>query len=299
MNSEPSTVCPSCGAMLPTTGLTPGVLVQCSRCGKQFNLDAVAPIEQKTSGKAITSMILGFIPVPLLTGLPAIILGIWALADIRRHAGHLRGSGMAACGIAFGSICTFLCTPLIGVSTWFAINIAKNSNFTDDPEEAAAIAARIGEMDIPEGLEPIAGLETDFLGWRMAVFGDQPHNPTTMIMLMKFPAVMAANQQQMEQQMQQQLRVQRRQDLNIQETKVLTYTIRGQPVQVTEGLGKDPNTGQVGRQYMAMVAGDSGPTMVMLITQEPGANTPEPPDPDAAPVYLTEDQVKRFYESIK
>jgi hypothetical protein len=272
--------------------------VQCSSCGKQFNLGDSFPSEPATSGKAVTSLVLGLIPVPLITGIPAIILGIWALIDIKRRAGQLRGSGMAASGILFGSLCTFICTPLVGMFIYFVSNVAQQFNFTNDPEQVAAISHRIAEFDVPEGIEPIGAADTGFIGWQMAVYGDSPNDPTTMIMLMKFPPIMAGNQQQMEQQMQQQMRMQRN-GVNVEESRVVTYTIRGEPVQVSEGFGKDSNTGNRARQYMAMIPGTEGPLMVLLITQDPPQNEAAETETEDPPVRLTEEQVQQVFESIQ
>ncbi len=71
--------------------------------------------EAKTSGMAISSLVLGVLgfACTILTGLPAIILGIIALGQIKRSEGQLTGSGLAIGGIITGSIATaMLC--LIG-----------------------------------------------------------------------------------------------------------------------------------------------------------------------------------------
>jgi uncharacterized paraquat-inducible protein A len=299
MNTEANVVCPNCGVILPTTGLAPGVLVQCSRCGKQFNLGDSNVSEPATSGKAVTSLVLGLIPIPLLTGIPAIILGIWALVDIRRRAGQLRGSGMAACGILFGSLCTLICVPLTGAVVLLAQGLMGQFNFTDDPEQAAAIASHIAEIDVPEGLQPIGAADVGFIGWRMAIYGDRPNNPTTMIMLMKFPAFMAESQQQMEQQMTQQMQAQHGQGVDIDESRIVTYTIRGQPVQVSEGFGTDAQTGQRARQYVAMIPEEQGPLMILLITHDPPEGESDMPEMEDTAVRLTEEQVQHVFESIE
>lgn len=280
--------------MLPTAGLSPGVTVQCARCGKQFTLGSQPVLEPKTSGKAVTSLVLGLIPVPVITGVPAVILGIWALIDIRRHAGLLKGSGMAICGIIFGSICSVVCGGFVG----FVFTVFRGTSFTKEPDEVATIAAKIAQFDLPDGLQPIGGMEMGIFAIRMAIYADREGQPGTMIMLMKFPPMMAANQQQMDQQMQQQMRSQQM-GLNVETTKQLTYTIRGQPVQVTESIGKDPNTGNRGRQYLAMLADSNGPLMIMLITTEPPDDPAKIPEGDDTAVRLTEDEVQKFFESIK
>lgn len=66
----------------------------------------------QTSGKAIWSLILGvasFVCV-FVAGLPAILIGVLALGDIRRSQGKLAGRGLAITGIVIGSL-----TCLVGL----------------------------------------------------------------------------------------------------------------------------------------------------------------------------------------
>jgi hypothetical protein len=291
--------------MLPASGLSPGVLVQCSRCGKQFQLGENVAKQQATSGKAVASLVLGLLPVPLLTGIPAIILGIWALMDIRRHAGQLRGSGIAACGITFGALCSFVCTPMLGVVVWKVSQAVQQMNFTNNPAEIEAIASNIAEFEVPEGLQPVGA--GSVFGFQTAIYGDRKTDPTTMILLMKFPAWMAANmaanQQQMQQQIQQQMEMQQKEALDVEETHVETFTVKGQPVQVTVSSGKESGSGEDARQYMAMIPSHQGPIMVMLMTQEPSKTKSEPdaamPEVEDTTVRLNHEQVKQFFESIQ
>ncbi|HVT80688.1 MAG TPA: DUF4190 domain-containing protein, partial [Phycisphaerae bacterium] len=65
----------------------------------------------KTSGMAITSMVLGIVSIPLmciwgagiLTAIPAIILGIIAMSSINKNPQQATGKGMAIAGIATGA----------------------------------------------------------------------------------------------------------------------------------------------------------------------------------------------------
>ncbi len=62
--------------------------------------------EVKTSGRAITSLVLGLGSFCLwvFTGIPAVIYGSLALSDIGKSRGRLKGKGMALTGIITGSI---------------------------------------------------------------------------------------------------------------------------------------------------------------------------------------------------
>src|SRR5437867_6281485 len=54
-----------------------------------------------TSGKAVASLILGILSfcLPVILGIPAIILAILGLRDINRSQGRLKGQGLAIAGI--------------------------------------------------------------------------------------------------------------------------------------------------------------------------------------------------------
>src|SRR5262245_22264424 len=105
ISGDPSVRCPNCGVALPTAGISPGATVECAQCGKQFTMP-FAGMGPVTSGKAVTSLVLGMIPCLCITGVPAIFLGVWALADIRRRPNEVSGSGLAVFGILLGCVCS-------------------------------------------------------------------------------------------------------------------------------------------------------------------------------------------------
>src|SRR5207302_195221 len=59
------------------------------------------PAPEGTSGKAVASLILGILSfcLPVILGIPAIILAILGLRDINRSQGRLKGQGLAIAGI--------------------------------------------------------------------------------------------------------------------------------------------------------------------------------------------------------
>jgi hypothetical protein len=69
----------------------------------------------RTSGKAVTSLILGCASFVgwIFTGLPAVVLGIMALRDIKRSGGRLEGDGIAIAGIVTGGITSLLIVPVL------------------------------------------------------------------------------------------------------------------------------------------------------------------------------------------
>ena len=78
-----------------------------------FALHELGPTE--TSGKAIASFILGLFSflLCLITGIPAIILGVLGLGDINNPKNNLSGRWMAISGIVMGSLGAILIVPAI------------------------------------------------------------------------------------------------------------------------------------------------------------------------------------------
>lgn len=100
-----------------------------------FNTGAIAmeqPLENSrttphTAGIAIASLVLGILSITcfsILTGIPALILGIVALLKISKSAGALRGQGMAIAGVVTGSISVIL-VPLIAALAIPALSQAR------------------------------------------------------------------------------------------------------------------------------------------------------------------------------
>jgi hypothetical protein len=136
----------ACGRQLQARPENAGRVVRCPDCGREqvvpaVGEDAVQPDTGRegvqpwrrsgepaaaeegppaaaagTSGKAITSLVLGLLSFVLLclTGIPAIILGILALRDISRSRGRLGGQGLAIAGLitgGLGMLCTLTAAP--------------------------------------------------------------------------------------------------------------------------------------------------------------------------------------------
>lgn len=137
-----------CGKQLQAREEYAGQLTQCPACGHRMNiprpdgaieavqaaparLEAVAaapparewddedrqpPPASGTSGKAIVSLLLGFVFFcSFLTAIPAIVLGLMALGDIGRSGGRLSGRGMAITGIVLGSLVSLLSLVIVPV----------------------------------------------------------------------------------------------------------------------------------------------------------------------------------------
>lgn len=75
--------------------------------------------EERTSGKAIASLVLGLMS-PLLclfAGIPALVCGILALGEINRSGGRVKGHDMAMTGAVLGGVAT-----VIGILMAFSLN---------------------------------------------------------------------------------------------------------------------------------------------------------------------------------
>jgi hypothetical protein len=75
------------------------------------------PGTQRTSGKATAALVLGILAfcLSLLTGVPAIVLGVLSLVEIAGSRGRLRGRGLAIVGIILGVI-----GPLASIAAYVA-----------------------------------------------------------------------------------------------------------------------------------------------------------------------------------
>jgi type IV pilus assembly protein PilA len=125
---DAASFCPSCGSPI---GVPPAAVPQ--PCGW-----APPPYTgpQETSGKAIGSLIAGILFLIPFAFVFAIVLGHMALAEIKRSAGRLKGSGMAMTGLLFG-YGTVLLIPVFLIIAAIAIPNLLRSRMAGN--EAAAV----------------------------------------------------------------------------------------------------------------------------------------------------------------
>lgn len=102
---DASVKCPACESVLVVRSGRPILL--CAKCGNQFGRYGPWPIA-RTSPKAVVSLVLGvasFVGL-FVTGIPALMFGIWALGDIRRQErfGLLEGRAFAVTGALLGGV---------------------------------------------------------------------------------------------------------------------------------------------------------------------------------------------------
>ena len=140
---------------LVTTAMQPMRPVRCAACGATFVLGAVGqPIQ--TSGKARASLIVGIASLfcMMFTGIPAVVLGLLALRDIRRQPGTLLGRGLALTGIISGTVVGFGVSLIAVGATGLGIWMSKSIERTDEAARIQEIAATIGEFDLPPDMKP-------------------------------------------------------------------------------------------------------------------------------------------------
>jgi uncharacterized paraquat-inducible protein A len=106
--------CPHCGASLATEAVDDGTTIVCAACRQSFVLRPAAD-SRRYSRKALASLVLGICSIIFwcAAGIPAIILGVLALIDIRRHEDQLKGRQAAIAGIIVGCSLGVICFPVL------------------------------------------------------------------------------------------------------------------------------------------------------------------------------------------
>ena len=85
-----------------------------------------APVEAKTSGMAITSLVMGILGVCGITAVIGLILGIVALGKINRSGGRLSGNGLAIAGICVSAFMLLFSIPITAAMLLPALARAKS-----------------------------------------------------------------------------------------------------------------------------------------------------------------------------
>ncbi len=131
MNADNSQFCRSCGHEM-------GTAVTSQALPQQTGSVPAAPLPPpETSGKAIASLILGFLSFIFPAAIVAIILGHISRSEIKKSEGRLQGSGLALTGLIFGylgvAVIPFLIVAAIAIPNLLRARIAAN--------EASAVAS--------------------------------------------------------------------------------------------------------------------------------------------------------------
>ncbi len=127
----------------------------------------------QTSGLAITSMVLGICSFFcwIMTGLPAVVLGIVALRKINRSQGRLTGQGMAIAGIATGAASTLLVLPIMVALLLPAVQAAREAAMrAQSMNNMRQIGIAVVNYEGREGnLPPVNGAAGSQLSWRVHI----------------------------------------------------------------------------------------------------------------------------------
>jgi len=139
LNTDEARFCGKCGTALQTSDTTatpavaPGAPVStAAAAGAAY----VQP--EETSGKAVASLVCGFLFFFFPAALAAIILGHISLADIRKSAGRLKGHGIAVGGLVLGYL-GIVIIPLILIVAAIAIPNLLRSRMAAN--EASAVGS--------------------------------------------------------------------------------------------------------------------------------------------------------------
>jgi hypothetical protein len=269
----------------------------CAKCRHRFT-PAGAAEQVRTSGKAMASLVLGLgaMFAFFLTGIPAIVLGVLALREIQRSGGKTTGRSQAITGIVAGVLFGVLCSPFVGAVTLGVLRQLRNPprEFTDSAQ-ITRLAYTLPEHRPPEGLAPIYGFEHLLGGMRQVVYADRPQGAATLAFISQAPAAAAFNRGAVTQQMQR-WETERQLNIAVQESRKLSWTVLGQPAEVTRETGTSPATGVPRRRYVAFVQDGERLLTIMVSTQDrPTVDDGVAPSEGQS---LSEEQVREFFESL-
>jgi hypothetical protein len=288
-----------------TEGAGAGQRLLCAACRRPFRLEAggraVVSSSQRTvaagsrgaalpySRAASAARWLGFLSFLPLVGLAAMAAGLLGVRDLRRHPGR-RGLGRAVFGLVAGGLTT-LGWLFVGLVVILVVYFAQSFQPITDPEKIPAIAAGIGPFTVPPGLEPLSGEDVPLAGIRVVLYGKRSKPPAAgvpgtlavQLVVMQMPHQTFSDRGSMEMMLRNKL--QYRFWIVPEETKQVTYTIRGQPVAVTRTLCKEGGSGQRWREYVAIDFSGQQRLGVLLLTAETDG--------------VSEEEVRQFFESFQ
>lgn len=121
--------CPSCGQKASTKPAT-GTAQPTAFASSNISPSPAMPADSKTSGLAITSLILGLFFFLLPAAILAIVLGHISRSQIRESRGRLKGAGLALAGLVLGyigsSMIPFLIVAAIAIPNLLRAKVAAN-----------------------------------------------------------------------------------------------------------------------------------------------------------------------------
>ena len=306
--------CPQCGRALAAEGLAANAVVLCAGCHTVF--PRIDPGLRRTSGQAVASLVLGCASLLglFVTGIPAVLLGVVALRNIRKQPDALKGTGLAIGGIAAGSVFGLVCGGCTVFSLVMGLVGRRSMVNTEDPQQVIQIGEKIGQCEMPTAVMPLKAIEFGMMDMRTVVYGNNPRAAFPLIVLAQH--MQGTPPGQVELQTRQAVRGEhgRGGEFTAERTEILTFVIRGEPVTVQKTTGVDEWSGYHYREYSAEIPDPGHITMIMVATPDESGVTleigprPPPPSPTMPPsaprqthstTALSEEDVQRFFESFQ
>ncbi len=147
---ESDLYCGNCNAQIVVGGLAASTEVRCGGCGAQFGLDTLIGEHAPRNTKATLSAVLGLLSFfgLFLTGIPAVLLGLGALRDVRERK-TLVGRRRAITGIAAGGVFGLFCSCSVSLLAILIPQFIPSKN----PADIARLRKEIGAFELPQGIE--------------------------------------------------------------------------------------------------------------------------------------------------
>lgn len=314
MNVVQTVTCPKCAANLVTEGLEPDQTIQCASCRAKFRLETTlghlphSSRQVSRSGWSLAACYLGVLSLLPLFGLAALVAGILGVRDLRRYPAK-HGLKGAIFGILAGSL-TSLFWVFVGLATVEAVLSVRSRVFTTNPTEVTALAARIAHFQLPSDIQPLAGQDLPGDGIRWVIYGHESSalpaaeqvagkdQPSVLVAIGQFPKRWNGQRKRMEDRLRNDVK-RSLPRIQVQETLQVTYTLQDGPLQVTKNVGRDPESGAPGREYLAFLSSNQGPIAILIITGDEPPGTAQTPSSMSARANLSEDEIRQFFESYR
>jgi len=139
----------------------------CSICGRDSLVGVAVPrvdpavafgLPAENSGKAIFSLVCGFIFLFFPFSICAVIFGFLALSDIRRNPGRLKGKGLAIAGIVMGFLGVAFTIGIIGLGIYSVRTANKALKIASNENSAVGILRTLNTAEIAYSqAHPLAG----------------------------------------------------------------------------------------------------------------------------------------------
>lgn len=170
-NPENAKFCGKCGSALSLAVAPPSASAPTEDLAATTEPPVAAAYGQapETSGKAVASLVCGFLFFFFPAAIAAIVLGHISLADIRKSAGRLRGHGIAVAGLVFGYLGVLIIPVTLIVAAIVIPNLLRSRISANEAsaigslrtiDEAAITYSKTYHNGYPASLEVLTGIGT-------------------------------------------------------------------------------------------------------------------------------------------